>query len=575
MVIAFPSSSDAALLRQLRLAPPHPAAPRRSHTAAVRLAAGAAGEGAAPGAPLDPHDYCVVNFYHLVAIPRPHAVIAAHRAFLDGAAVRGRIYISEQGINAQYGGPRGQAVGYAQWLASSQPLFAGLRFTVWPAAQDQDQGGELLFPKLRLKYRPNLISLAGGMQGLPVTDPGARATPVPPARWREMLAGGVGGAAPLVLDVRNGYEWDAGHFAGAARPAEDEFNETPTEATPARVPAPLAGAGPDTPVMMYCTGGIRCDVYSTYLRSKGYRNLYTLEGGVQGYMRAEGLAHWEGSLFVFDGRMAIRPGERGAGAAGGRGDWAGVGDWGSRAVRAGFFGPRVWRPWRWYSAGSARDRLTPALRCTFADKAGDAPLEAAAPCAACGGTAALPHVNCANIDCNKLFIACDACRVRGRAHRGGGGSRLLLAGRRPHAATCHTPCMQGQLKGCCCEACMDAPRLLRPLITQGLYGNWTRYAGGEGAAAAAAAIVGGRGEGRTSRRLKRKDALRDRGVAKRVQKVERRQQVKEVLAAAAAAAEGEGEAAGGGGGAESAEHHARMARLRELREKRLQASPQS
>ena len=56
---------------------------------------------------------------------------------------------------------------------------------------------------------------------------------------------------------------------------------------------------------MYCTGGIRCDVYSTFLRQKGYNNLYTLEGGVQNYLRREGGDHWKGSLFVFDARMAI------------------------------------------------------------------------------------------------------------------------------------------------------------------------------------------------------------------------------------------------------------------------------
>ena len=56
---------------------------------------------------------------------------------------------------------------------------------------------------------------------------------------------------------------------------------------------------------MYCTGGIRCDVYSTFLRRQGFTQLYTLEGGVQGYLRAEKSAHWAGSLYVFDGRMAI------------------------------------------------------------------------------------------------------------------------------------------------------------------------------------------------------------------------------------------------------------------------------
>lgn len=60
-------------------------------------------------------------------------------------------------------------------------------------------------------------------------------------------------------------------------------------------------------LQMYCTGGIRCDVYSALLRQKGYKNLYTLHGGIQHYLREEGNEHWKGSLFVFDGRMAINP----------------------------------------------------------------------------------------------------------------------------------------------------------------------------------------------------------------------------------------------------------------------------
>ena len=67
--------------------------------------------------------YVVVNFYHLVDIPRPHEVINNHRAWMEGREVRGRIYISEQGINAQYGGLRKDAEGYARWLADTQPLF--------------------------------------------------------------------------------------------------------------------------------------------------------------------------------------------------------------------------------------------------------------------------------------------------------------------------------------------------------------------------------------------------------------------------------------------------------------------
>lgn len=60
-------------------------------------------------------------------------------------------------------------------------------------------------------------------------------------------------------------------------------------------------------LQMYCTGGIRCDVYSTFLRQQGFDNLYTLEGGIQNYLEEESSEHWKGSLFVFDDRMAVAP----------------------------------------------------------------------------------------------------------------------------------------------------------------------------------------------------------------------------------------------------------------------------
>ena len=60
--------------------------------------------------------------------------------------------------------------------------------------------------------------------------------------------------------------------------------------------------------MMYCTGGIRCDVYSPVLRDKGFTNLYTLHGGIANYLREIGPDQWKGSMFTFDNRLALAPG---------------------------------------------------------------------------------------------------------------------------------------------------------------------------------------------------------------------------------------------------------------------------
>jgi predicted sulfurtransferase len=334
-------------------------------------------------------------------------MLERHRKFLEDKDVRGRIYIARHGINCQAGGAAGDARAYVEWVAA-QPEFQGVYHTLWPAPGH-------VHPKLRIKERAGLISLAGGVDGLGVTDPNARATPLDPAAWREMLrranaatrASAEAAAAAqqaqqqqpeqqqqqqqppiVVLDVRNDYEWDAGHFQGAARPAEEEFSDTPVGDGDGDVPEPLKGHPKDAPVMMYCTGGIRCDIYSAFLRKRGYTQLYTLEGGIQNYLKATpGGEGWDGSLFVFDGRLAINP-----------------------ALPGG--------------------------------ETGAADLPAAVPCQLCReAPARLPHINCANIDCNELFLACAACADR--------------------------------YQGCCCAGCMSAPRLLRPIKLDG--GNWERW----------------------------------------------------------------------------------------------------
>ena len=162
-------------------------------------------------------------------------------------------------------------------------------------------------------------------------------------------------------------------------------------------------------MQMYCTGGIRCDVYSAYLKQRGFQRLYSLKGGVQNYFDSVGGSHWNGSLYVFDERMAVAPGNMQGPAA--------EGCPASAESAAGF------------STGDAG-----AAEAAGVQQQGGLP--AAQPCALCGGAAQLPHLNCANVDCNLLFLACPGCRQ--------------------------------QLQGCCCAECRDgAPRLLRPIASIG------------------------------------------------------------------------------------------------------------
>ncbi|OMP08504.1 hypothetical protein COLO4_06405 [Corchorus olitorius] len=156
------------------------------------------------------------------------------------------------------------------------------------------------------------------------------------------------------------YEWDVGHFQGAQRPDVDCFRSTSfglssTEDVSSDL---LSNVDKEkTDIMMYCTGGIRCDVYSTILRKQGFRNLYTLEGGISNYLKTEGPIKWVGNLFTFDSRLSLPP--------------------------------------------SAFHQTRSEASTTQQDFQNDK----FAKCYVCGSDVSeLRHRNCANLDCNLLFL---------------------------------------------------------------------------------------------------------------------------------------------------------------------------
>ncbi|XP_062213123.1 rhodanese-like domain-containing protein 8, chloroplastic isoform X2 [Phragmites australis] len=331
--------------------------------------------------------FVVVTFYKFVPLDDPRAEVASHLQFLQGRDIHGRIYMNEQGINAQYSGPHKDAMAYADWLRKDY-RFRGMLVQTSPALNGH------AFPRLKLRYKPSLVQLEGGSSHLPLVDPGMRATPLTPLEWRERLeawkcidlssnkaSGDTFGRKLLLLDVRNDYEWDIGHFQGAQRPNVDCFRSTSFGLSEeVEDPSdPLNGVDKEkTDILMYCTGGIRCDVYSTILRKKGFCNLYTLVGGVSNYLKMEGAAGWVGNLFVFDGRLSLPPATFGSPAEADADDNRWVG--------------------RCYSCGSE--------------------------------VVELRHRNCANIDCNRLYLSVLRV-VCGRAGR----VLLLRVQSRPSAAT--------------------------------------------------------------------------------------------------------------------------------------------
>lgn len=230
-------------------------------------------------------DYQVLAYYFFTEIEEPGREVFNHKKFLNSRDVRGRIYISAEGINGQMSASPDAAREYREWL-EKDPRFQGVEFKVhtWH---------EHCFPRMAVKLRPQLVALDKKV------DMGKGGEHVSPEVWKKMLEGR--DEDTVVIDVRNDYEWDIGHFEGAELPKLTRFRDFPSyaqELKEKRNPK-------KTKVMMYCTGGIRCELYSALMKEEGFEHVYQLQGGVIKYGLQEGSKHWKGKLFVFDDRLSV------------------------------------------------------------------------------------------------------------------------------------------------------------------------------------------------------------------------------------------------------------------------------
>lgn len=229
-------------------------------------------------------DYLAVSFYKLICIDDPQILVEEHKKFFSSCLLTGRIYVSTQGINAQFSGLQAEVAQYLQWLRSD-PRFADIVVKAQPHH-------EHIFPRMTIKVRPELVAL-----GCEV-DLSKRGISVDPQTWRQMLEGD---EHYLKLDVRNDYEWDVGHFEGFERPNCETFRDFRKQAQELKERYDPK----QTQVMMCCTGGIRCEIYSALLLQEGFEKIYQLDGGILSYATEEGGKHWKGKLFVFDDRLAV------------------------------------------------------------------------------------------------------------------------------------------------------------------------------------------------------------------------------------------------------------------------------
>jgi UPF0176 protein len=231
-----------------------------------------------------------ISFYQYFFIEDPQAFRDQLYVQLNALKVFGRIYVAQEGINAQISVPTPNFEAFRNYLYSIEPLH-GLRLNI---AVDDDGKS---FWVLKIKVRDKIV--ADGIED-PAFDMRNKGRYVDAATFNQLTDD----PDTIVVDMRNHYEFEVGHFDRAIEVPSDTFREQLPMAVD------MLKADKEKNIIMYCTGGIRCEKASAYLLHKGFTNVFHLEGGIIQYAnkaRELGLPNkFKGKNFVFDNRLGER-----------------------------------------------------------------------------------------------------------------------------------------------------------------------------------------------------------------------------------------------------------------------------
>jgi UPF0176 protein len=231
----------------------------------------------------------VVALYHFAPLADPRTVRDQLFALCSGLAVKGTILLATEGINGTVAGER-EALDTIVAHISAWPGFGAIDVKYSHAS-------EMPFGKLKVKVKREIVTM--GVSGI---DPRSDAGHYVEAKdWNALIAD----PDTILIDTRNDFEVQAGSFAGAVNPETASFRQFPTwfDAEAAR----LRAAGKEPKFAMFCTGGIRCEKATAYVRSQGFEDVYHLKGGILKYLEEVPASEskWKGECFVFDERELL------------------------------------------------------------------------------------------------------------------------------------------------------------------------------------------------------------------------------------------------------------------------------
>ena len=208
------------------------------------------------------------------------------KGFLDSLSVKGTLLLAREGINGTISGNQSSLEKVLEYLQSDS-RFLGLEYKF-------SYSKKTPFKRLKVKLKKEIVTM-----GLTEIDPThSVGTYVKPKDWNKLI----NDPDVVLIDTRNNYEYEIGSFKGAVNPKTETFREFPSFTKNS------LEKYRNKKIAMFCTGGIRCEKSTAYLKSKGYKDVFHLQGGILKYLEEvnEDESLWEGECFVFDDRVAVK-----------------------------------------------------------------------------------------------------------------------------------------------------------------------------------------------------------------------------------------------------------------------------
>ncbi|RPI61139.1 MAG: rhodanese-related sulfurtransferase [Ignavibacteriales bacterium] len=272
------------------------------------------------------HQYKVISFYKYVKIEDPEVLMKEHLSWCLENGLKGKVYLAKEGISGSIFGDDELTRKYKNYLKSYK-IFEDIWFKETPT-------DSVAFSKMHVRVKEEIVN--SGLRSTKLEHTAPKLTPEQLLKFYEDKKDFV------IVDARNWYESKIGKFKNAITPQITHFREWP------KVVESLA-AYKDKTIVTYCTGGIRCEKASAYMREQGFKDVYQIDGGILNYILQFPDTYWEGGMFVFDDRRVFEP--------------------------------------------NTKDELKYTANCHF-----------------CGKPTSY-HINCHNIDCDNIIVSCHDCKV--------------------------------------------------------------------------------------------------------------------------------------------------------------------